>query len=278
MVLRSRRVHRGVPVDGLEPAGELQRGVVGGRHLLELGRVAGREREQLEHVGAEEPLGRQHRQLAGDDRAVVGAVGAVRLVAEAAHQGVPRAGVAGRVPCPVAERLAVADARDRRDHEVEVVGQVRHQVEEVDERAGVGVQQQERRRVLVGGADVDEVDGLAVDLGEELRVGVHPLLLGAPVEVVAPVLHHLAEVGDGSSGRPVVGAGGVGRLGGVARAGEAGVEVVDGVLGDGHREGAQVEGLGLVLVSGHAGTVGKVPAQIAPLLSAVPDVVSGGVR
>ena len=40
-------------------------------------------------------------------------------------------------------------------------------------------------------ADVHEVDGLAVDLGHEVRHGVHPGLLGAPVERL-PALDHVA--------------------------------------------------------------------------------------
>src|SRR5690606_30837488 len=42
---------------------------------------------------------------------------------------------------------------------------------------------------------------LAVDLGAEVRIGVHPRLLLAPVEVALPVLDHRPEVG---LRRPVV--------------------------------------------------------------------------
>ena len=44
---------------------------------LELGRVAGREREQLQHVQAEEALGVEEAELPRDQRAVVRAVDAV---------------------------------------------------------------------------------------------------------------------------------------------------------------------------------------------------------
>ena len=72
--------------------------------------------------------------------------------------------------------LGPAAVRDR-------VGQRADHVEEVGERARVGVREQQRRRVLGRrGADVHEVDGLPVDLGQEVRDGVHPGLLGAPVE------------------------------------------------------------------------------------------------
>ena len=64
------------------------------------------------------------------------------------------------------------------------VGQRADHVEELGERARVGVQEQQRRGVRLGRADVDEVDGLAVDLGDEVRDGVHPRLLGAPVELL----------------------------------------------------------------------------------------------
>ena len=75
----------------------------------------------------------------------------------------------------------------------------------LDDRAGPPVRDDQRQRVLVLGADVDEVDVEPVDLGDELRQGVQFRLALAPVVVGPPVarelLHHrerhaLRVVGD----------------------------------------------------------------------------------
>ena len=84
------------------------------------------------------------------------------------------------------------------------VDQRADQVEEVDEAARVGVHEEERGRVRLRRGDVQEVDGLPVDLGEVLREGVDPLLLGAPVEVVRPGRGDLAQVGVRHPVLPVV--------------------------------------------------------------------------
>ena len=46
----------------------------------------------------------------------------------------------------------------------------------------------QRQRVRLGGADVEEVDVLAVDLGRELRMGVDPSLGSPPVVLASPVV------------------------------------------------------------------------------------------
>ena len=53
-----------------------------------------------------------------------------------------------------------------------------------------------------GRLDVEEVHGLAVDLGAELRVGVELGLLRAPVEAVGPVVGQCLEVIDRHSALP----------------------------------------------------------------------------
>jgi hypothetical protein len=111
------------------------------------------------------------------------------------------------------------------------------EVEVVDRGAGVGLREQQGRGVGVRGADVDEVDVLAVDLGGEVRDGVDALLGGAPVEV-APGGDGLAQVGVGSAGRPVVARGGRGQAG----PGEAVEQVGELGVGDGDGEGADVGG------------------------------------
>ena len=50
------------------------------------------------------------------------------------------------------------------------------------------------QRVRLGGADVEEVDVLAVDLGRELRMGVDPRLGRPPVVAIPPVVVERADV------------------------------------------------------------------------------------
>jgi hypothetical protein len=52
----------------------------------------------------------------------------------------------------------------------------------------------QRQRVGLGRADVDEVHRLAVDRGRELGMRVEPGLLVAPVEARAPVFDELADI------------------------------------------------------------------------------------
>ena len=113
------------------------------------------------------------------------------------------------------------------------------------ERARVGVDQQQRGRVRLGRADVQEVHGLAVDLGPELGHGVDPLLLGAPVEL-APPRDHVAQVADRGAVVPAVAGGG----GGEAGLRQPAVQVVQGLLGDVHLEG-RISEVGAGLCGGH---------------------------
>ena len=53
------------------------------------------------------------------------------------------------------------------------------------------------------GSHVDEVHGLIVDLGDEVRDGVHPRFLGAPIELL-PRSDHLLQVADWRSVLPAV--------------------------------------------------------------------------
>ena len=79
-----------------------------------------------------------------------------------------------------------------------------------------------------GGADVQEVDALAVDGGRELREGVEPRFLGAPVEAVLPVGDEFGEVGLADAVVPA----GAGEFAGPAGFGEAVVQLVEVRLGD----------------------------------------------
>jgi hypothetical protein len=76
---------------------------------------------------------------------------------------------------------------------VEVARQRLDHVEELQERAGPAVGEDQRERVRFRGPDVDEVDGLAVDLGGEVRKLVELRLVRAPVVAGAPVLGKLLQ-------------------------------------------------------------------------------------
>ena len=59
--------------------------------------------------------------------------------------------------------------------------------QQLDDRAGPPVRDDDRQRVLVLRADVDEVDVQPVDLGDEVRQGVQFRLAPAPVVLRRPV-------------------------------------------------------------------------------------------
>jgi hypothetical protein len=187
-------------------------------------------------------------------------VGAVAVVAEPAHQGVVRLRGARRRPATVDEGGAEPEARKRRDDDREGVlglaavrdriGERPDHVEEVDDRPGVAVQQEQRRRILLGRRHVDEVHGLPVDLGEVLREGVDPLLHRSPVELALPVLDRLLQVVVRRAVVPVVARCRLGEPG----ACEALLEVVEVRLRDLDAERADVGGAGALLLR-HGSTV-----------------------
>ena len=174
-------------------------------------RVGGRGHQHV-HVQAEHVLRVEPADLQGDHRAGVAALGEVAVVAEAAHQLDPGAGDPAVLPAGLAGRAGEAEAGDGRDHQVEGVrrvaavrarvGQRVDHVEELGDRAGPAVGEQQRRRVRLGGAHVQEVHPGAVDLGGELGVGVQPGLGGPPVVGGGPVLGQLPEVLTGHPPAP----------------------------------------------------------------------------
>ena len=142
-----------------------------------------------------------------DLRAPVAALRAVARVAEAVHQLDERPRDAPHVPAARARGLREAVARAATGATtwnasaalaaVRLrVGQPRDDVEELDDRAGPAVREEQRQRVRVRRARVDEVDRLAVDARAEVLELVEPRLLRAPVVLVAPVLDQLAQVVD----------------------------------------------------------------------------------
>src|SRR5918993_1276720 len=60
-------------------------------------------------------------------------------------------------------------------------------LELLDDRSRPAVADDDRQRVLVFGAHVEEVDVQPVDLGDEIRDGVQPRLAPAPVVLGRPV-------------------------------------------------------------------------------------------
>src|ERR671936_475120 len=118
-------------------------------------------------------------------------------IAEALHQLRPGSRDAAGAPTDFRGLAGEAVAGDGRQDEVECVlggSAVRGRVgewadgfEQLDNRAGPAVRHDQRQRVLVLGAHVDEVDVHPVDLGRELRQRVESPLDPAKVVVLYPV-------------------------------------------------------------------------------------------
>jgi hypothetical protein len=174
----------------------------------------------------------------GDGRAPVTALREVAVVAEAAHQLGPGPRDPPGVPARVARMRREPEPGDGRDDQVEGVarrtavpdrvGQRLDHVEELGAGAGPAVGEQQRCRVRLGGAHVQEVHGRAVDLGGELRVPVEPGLVHTPVVAGSPVVGQFPQVADGHAPAPA----GVRELAGPAGGGDPPVQVVQVVLCD----------------------------------------------
>ena len=150
-----------------------------------------------------------------DGRAPVAALRHEPGVPQALHQLDPGPCGAGGIP-PGGGRLGGEPVpRQRGNHQMERVrrapavrggiGERLDDLQLLDDRAGPPVRDDQRQRVLVLGADVDEMNVQPVDLGHEVRQGVQLRLARAPVVVRPPVarevLHHrephaLRVVGD----------------------------------------------------------------------------------
>ncbi len=156
-------------------------------------------------------LWREQAEIARDRRAPVAALRAVAGVAQARHQHLPRVGDAPHIPpaftCVPGKREPGDAGRDdvkgiRWIAAVRPgVGKRPDNVDELDDGAGPAVGQDQRQGVWLGRAHVQEVDGLAVDRGLELREGVEPRFPPAPVVPVTPVC---GEVLGGLQGDTVV--------------------------------------------------------------------------
>jgi len=107
------------------------------------------------------------------------------------------------------------------------------EVEELGDRAGEAVGDQQRLGAGLAGSDVQEVDALAVYLGGELRVGVELRLRGPPLELGAPIPGQFLQVVQ----RYAAGPPDAGQLAGPAGTGQPAVQVIDVGLGDFDAEG-----------------------------------------
>src|SRR5918997_1942029 len=125
-------------------------------------------------------LGFDAGQHPGDAGAHVATVGAVALIAEAAHQLRPCPGDARHVPARLPHRDGEPVARQRGRDDVEGVGRVAavgarvgqrsDDAQKLHNRAGVPVADDQWERTGFGRAYVQEVDVLAVYGGGELRI------------------------------------------------------------------------------------------------------------
>jgi hypothetical protein len=144
-----------------------------------VGAAAGQHRHQQVGVDADQPLGGLAAHGVGDHGADVAALGDIPAMAETTHQLGPGVCGAAGVPADRGRLGGEAVAGQRRHHQVEGVGgrsavggrvgEGADDLEQLDHRAGPAVGHEQRQRVLVGRADVEEVDVDPVDLGRELR-------------------------------------------------------------------------------------------------------------
>ena len=150
--------------------------------------------------------GRVRAHLLGDDRAPIAALRHELRVPEALHQHDPGTRDVLGIPAGGGRLAREAVAGHRRNHQVERVrcaaamcggiGERFDDLHLLDDRSGPSVRDDERQRVLVLRANVDEVNVEAVDLGDEVRHGVQFRLDLAPVVVGRPVARECLSRGE----------------------------------------------------------------------------------
>src|SRR5262249_20893246 len=142
----------------------------------------GRYRRREVEVDAEQSWQRLARQLAGDGGTPVATLRDVAGVSKALHQFRPDSRDVFRAPTGARRLAGEAVARHGGDHDIERVcgaasvrGRIRERTDDVDElehRARPTVRDENRQRILVTRADVDEVNVNAVNGSHELRQGI----------------------------------------------------------------------------------------------------------
>src|SRR5713226_2250170 len=135
------------------------------------------------------------------------------LVAKAWHQRRPSAGDPVHVPARLNRLVGEAKAWERRNDDVErvfrpsaVTGGIAERADDLHElhdRSRPSVSENDRQRVLLRGAHVDEMNADPVNLGPVLREGVDTSLKAAPVILVAPVGNERLGLLKGDALRPV---------------------------------------------------------------------------
>ena len=157
-----------------------------------------------------------HAHHVDDERTPVAALRHITRVAETLHQHVPGTRDAGSIPAGGGRLARKPVARHRRDHHIERIGcssAVRRRIGQridnlhlLDDRARPSVGDDERQRILVLRADVNEMNVQPIDLGDELRQRIQLRFDLAPVVVSRPIarerlhrreLHALRYVRDG---------------------------------------------------------------------------------
>src|SRR4029453_16919432 len=132
------------------------------------------------------------------------------------------------VPSTLGGRPREAVAGQRRDHQLKIRRQRLDGAQVLQDGARPAVGQDERKRVLPCGADMDEMDLLTTDLGGELRVLVELRLPRAPLIGGTPGIHEPPDPFDtyavrGATPRDLVGE---------TSPRESGLEIVELILHD----------------------------------------------
>ena len=146
---------------------------------FQLGRVAGGEGDQRVDMHPDDVTGIDPANERSHERTDIAALHTVTVVAEARHQLGERRRDAGISPAGLGEWYGEPKPGQRRHHDMERVGRIPavggrvgerpDEVDELGERSGPAVDEQQRHGVRFRRFHVQEVDGLAVDLGGELR-------------------------------------------------------------------------------------------------------------
>ena len=122
------------------------------------------------------------------------------------HQLCPEVRDPRRVHSALDGRVGKPVARQRRDHDIEGVrgvssvagrvGKQRYYLQDLVERAGPAMSDDDRHWVGALTGLVDKMDAQPVYAGPKVPERVHSLLLGPPIETRSPVFDHLLHVGE----------------------------------------------------------------------------------
>src|SRR4029077_16023342 len=165
------------------------------------------------HVGRAQALGALKRKGVRHSRPPIAALCHPAVVAEELHQRRPGAGDPVHVPARLHRLVGEGEARERRHDDMErvllpspVPGGIAERADDLHElhdRSRPSVRENDRERVPVRRAHVDEVNAEPVDLGAVLWKGVEASLEPAPVVLVSPVGDQRLSLLEGYALRPV---------------------------------------------------------------------------